>query len=191
MPCGEDDCPICGQIKEDRQRHIENGEDPDSMESAMEDVGRNLEEALEMIKQDAESKGIDITNIDNIQQPPKPEEFSLYCKVEEWNELVNKIKNKAEARGEFWIDTEAAADLFWYANTLSAKTYRQLCNGWHIEQGDDYGEFDYKYTKYVLKECIKILKRALKNLADNWPREEEFSRLLAQLEKLESKILEI
>lgn len=164
VPCGKDDCPICGQIKEDRQRHIEKGENLDSMESAMEDVGRNLKEALEMIKQDAKQKGFDITNIDDIEQPPKPEEFSLYEKVLKWRNEVFEILKNAEEDKKAWIQTEARADLAWYANLLSVKTYRQLCNRWHIENGNNYGEFDLKYTKYVLTECLRITENSLKDL---------------------------
>jgi len=162
--CGEDDCPICGRIKEDRQRHIEKGEDPDSMESVREDAGRNLEQALKMIKKDAEQKGFDITNIDDIEQPPPPEVFSLYEKVLEWRNSVVEILENADRENKAWMHTEAVADLGWYTNLLPAKVYRQLCNRWHIENGDDYGEFDFKYTKYVLTECLKITEQALKEL---------------------------
>ena len=143
VPCGRDDCPICGRIKKDRQRHIEKGEDPDDIKYVLEDAGRNFKEALQMIKRDAERMGIKIANIDNIKEPPEPEEFSLYRKVEEWNKKVFKIAKEAELSGNWWIYTETSADLFWYANILLAKVYRQFCNRWHIENGDDYGEFDY------------------------------------------------
>jgi hypothetical protein len=52
----------------------------------------------------------------------------------------------------------------WYANTILAKTYRQLCNRWHVARGDDYGREDYLYTQYVLAECFRILHKALRAL---------------------------
>ena len=162
VPCGRDDCPICGRIKKDRQQHIERGENPDDIQSVFEDVGQNLKETLEMIKRDTQRMGIDITNIEDIQEPPEPEEFPFYQKARKWNKEIFKIASEAELSGDWWINTEAAADLFWYANTLLTKIYRQLCNRWHIKNGDDYGDFDYQYTKYVLEECLKILKKSLK-----------------------------
>lgn len=63
-----------------------------------------------------------------------------------------------------WLYSGASEDLLWYANTLSAKTYRQLCNRWDIDNNDDYGDFDHDYTGRVLKECIKILNQALGEL---------------------------
>jgi hypothetical protein len=164
VPCGKDDCPICGRIKKDRRQHIERGEDPDNIQSVFEDISRNFKETFEMVKRDSQRMGIDITNIENIQEPPEPEEFPFYQKAEEWNKEVFKIANEAKLSGEWWINTEAAADLFWYANTLLAKVYRQLCNRWHIKNGDDYGDFDYQYTKYVLEECLKLLKKSLREL---------------------------
>jgi len=46
------------------------------------------------------------------------------------------------------------------------KTYRQLCNRWHLENGDDYGDYDHEYTGGVLRECLKILKEAFVALSE-------------------------
>ncbi|PIP17147.1 MAG: hypothetical protein COX44_01480 [Candidatus Portnoybacteria bacterium CG23_combo_of_CG06-09_8_20_14_all_37_13] len=191
VPCGKDDCPICGRIKRDRQRHIERGEDPDDIKNTIEDVGQSFKEALEIIKKDAESKGFDITNIKNIQEPPKPQEFPLYNKIEEWNKSVRTLENMTKALGEFWLHTEEAADLFWYAHILLARTYRQLCNQWHIRNGDDYGKFDHQYTGYVLNECLEILKKSLKELASNYSQRQELNSIYSNLLKLEKQITKI
>lgn len=44
VPCGEDECPICGPIKKSRERHIARGDNPDSAENVMADVSRNFKE---------------------------------------------------------------------------------------------------------------------------------------------------
>lgn len=191
VPCGKDDCPICGRIKRDCQKHIKRDEDSDDPKFAIGDVGQNLKEALQIIKEDAESKGIDITNVKDIQEPPQPKEFPLYNKVEEWNKSVRVLENTAEASGEFWLHTEEAADLFWYANILMVRTYRQLCNKWHIKNSNDYGEFDRQYTGYVLKECLEILKKSLKGLADSYPQKQGLKSLYSNLLKLEKEITKI
>lgn len=192
VSCGKDNCPICGRIKRDRQRHIERGEDPDDIKSVLEDVSRNFKEVMEMIKRDCEARGIELTNIENVKEPPGPEEFPFYKKVKEWNKSVMTLGNMAQLSGEFWIQTEEAADLFWYANTLLAKTYRQLCNKWHIKNDDEYGDFDYQYTKYVLKECLKILKKSLKELIkNNQSRRKELNSILLNLRNLEKQIIKI
>jgi len=192
VSCNKDDCPICSRIKSDKQKHIEWGEDPDSCGSVFEDVSNNFREVREMIKKDTNRMGIDITNLDNIQEPPKAEEFPLYQKVTSWRNSVFGITEKAETLGEVWTRTELFADLMWYANLLPTKTYRQLCNKWHIEQGDAYGEVDFEYTGYVLKECIKIL-------GDTFTQLQSFSseympnliRAYAQLNNLEKEIASI
>jgi hypothetical protein len=191
-PCGRDDCPICGRIKRDRQRHIERGEDPDDMKSVLEDVSQNFKEALLMIKKDAERMGIDITNIDDIQEPPKPEEFPLYQTTKKWRDDIFNIVETAQNNEEFWVFTETVQDLTWYANLLTAKVYRQLCNRWHLEKGDDYGEFDYKYTQGIIKESIKILKKSLAELYSYYSGQ-KVNLMLAynQLQNLEKEILKI
>lgn len=162
--CGKDDCPLCGRIKKDRQRHIEKGEDPDSLKSVFEDVGRNFKEVLAAIKQDAKQKGIDITNIDDIKEPPEPEEFPFYNKAYQWRKLVCSILEDAADSGELWLQTEAGQDLSWYSSLLLGKIYRQLSNRWEMENGDAYGEFDYEYTQEIVKESLKIVKQSLGEL---------------------------
>lgn len=192
VSCNKKSCLLCGRILRDRRKHIERGEDPDSMKSAMEDAGGSLSEALRMIKKDAERLGIDITNLENIKEPPEPEKFSLYRKVAKWRNFVSEIVKHAEESDNLWLGTEAAADLLWYKNTLAAKTYRQLCNLWHMDNGDEYGDIDFKYTKYVLIECLKILKRSLNALALLASDQKgELMMAAGQMAKLESAILTV
>lgn len=188
VACGKDDCKICGKIKQDRLRHIMAGEDPDSMESVFEDVGRNLKETLAMVRRDAKRLGIDVTNIDDIQEPPEPWDFPLYEKVKTWHDAVANIAATADAQGPAWLRTEAALDLFWYANTLTAKVYRQLCNRWHMDHGDGYGEFDYAYTKQVLGECLGILEASLSQLFLSYP---DLTLSYAELLRLKEDIVRI
>jgi len=190
VSCGKDDCPICGQIKKDRQRHLEQGEDPDDMKSVFEDVSRNLKEVLEMIKKECETYGIELTNIENIKEPPEPKEFPLYREIDNWRRKVILLLEEAYGTGELWVETEAAADLSWYKDTIAGKIYRQLTNKWHIGHGDEYGEFDYQYTKYVLGECFKILKKSLNELIlFQSLQKADLIMSLARLLEIEKKVL--
>ncbi|MFH1162356.1 MAG: hypothetical protein V1696_03760 [Candidatus Jorgensenbacteria bacterium] len=192
IPCNQKDCPLCGHIMRDRSAHIDCGEDPDDMKSVFEDVGASFGEALAIVRQDAERMGIDITNIDNIPVPPEPEQFPLYRKVSQWRENVESVLEAADTSGSLWLETEAAADVAWYRNTLTSKTYRQLTNRWEMERGDAYGDVDYAYTSYVLKECLKILKSSLEYLSLlNSEEKGELMLGLAKLQHLESQILNI
>ena len=190
--CGKDSCRLCGRINRDRRRHIEAGEDPDDLENVFEDVGTSLKEALQMIKADAAAKGFDIVNIDDIKEPPLPKMFPLWRKVRECGTEVTKLAKRAEESEELWLGTEDAADLLWYINTLQAKVYRQLCNRWHIKVGDGYGDFDYEYTQYVLKECLLILKKSLNELCKlDSPQKWGFIVVAGELANLEKRIVKI
>ncbi len=192
VPCDKDECKICGRIKQDRFRHIMKGEDPDSTESMFEDIGKNFKEALGMIRRDAEERGIDITNLEDIEEPPKPEKFPLYNKVSRWNVALSEVAGSAEGTEYSWFYTEATADLLWYKNTLLAKTYRQLCNRWEQKRGDEYTDVDLQYTKYVLEECIKILKRSLVQLSElDSPQKGGLTVALTHLSNLEKQIIKI
>ncbi len=192
VPCGQENCPICGRIKRDREKHIALGENPDSIEMVLEDVGNNFKEALAMIKKDAKRMGIDISNIDDIKEPPKPYEFNLYNKIKDWHHDVYQTAEQASENLEAWPELEPGLDLFWYANIVLTKTYRQLYNRWHLKQGNEYGKEDYKYTKYVLGECLVILKKSLSKIITMYPEKKgEFNLALVMLSGLEKEILEI
>ena len=191
-PCNKGRCKICGPINKDREKHIDAGEDPDSWESAFADVGKNLRQTLEMIKQDAAAKGIDITNLDDIQEPPSPSKFPLYTKVKNWWLAVHKLVEAAELDEEMWLYTPEGEDLIWYSLLLPKKVYRQQCNRWHLKMGDNYGEFEYEYTQYVLQESAKILKYSLFELMKiDSKYKSKFLIILTNLQALELKILKI
>jgi hypothetical protein len=190
--CGRDNCPLCGRIIKDRQAHIEKGEDPDSLKSVLEDVGLNFKKVLEMIKKDAAANGIDIANIDSIKEPPRPEEFALYRQALGWQRYVCAIMQQAGENGELWLDTPAGLDLSWYSSILLGKVYRQLSNRWEMENGDEYGEFDFNYTKNVIKQSLRFINEAFAELTP-FDTGQKINLMLAQsqLKELETKIIKI
>lgn len=192
VACEKFECKICNKIQGDRMRHLAKGEDPDDIKNVFEDVGKSLQEVLVMIKKDAKNLGINIENIDEgtLCEPPEPEEFPLYKKLKKWQKNVSKLVQDAENQVSALILTEAAADLIWYKNTILVKTYRQLSTRWALNRGEEYGEFDFKYTKYVLGGCLKILKKSLKELSTSTEKR-EFKILLKEFIKIEKEIIAI
>ena len=190
--CQQKDCPICSRIEKDRERHLKRGEDPDTLEAALADVGTQFKEILSTIKADAARHGFKISNIDNVKEPPEPHKFPLYNKVFDWRQDIYNTAYESDEVSSSWLYTEAAEDLLWYANTLIAKTYRQLCNRWHIKEGDEYGQEDFDYTRYVLKECFSILKHSLAELTKmDITQKGKFTIALVMLNSLEREILKI
>lgn len=192
VPCGKSKCPICGRMERDSAGHIEKSEDPESIESAIEDMEHNLSEALAVIKEDARAKGIDLANLENIVPPPKPDAFPLWKKVFNWSKCLSDLGLKAKEEGRSWTMTEAADDLFWYKETLCTKTYRQLVSRFEIEAGSDYGNFDYAYTKGVLNECARILEDSLGTLSSiASPQQKKIAASLDELKGLKKEIFAI
>lgn len=158
VSCGKDTCPICGEIK---KAGVKKKKKNKNMITALEDISKSLGKVLNQIKKDAKKMGIDIVNFDKTGEPPAPEKFPLYNKIKVWRDQMKQVMRKAEQSREIWIYTEAFEDLIWYINLFPVKVYRQLCNKWYLENNKDYGDYDYKYTRYVLKECSKIIKKCL------------------------------
>lgn len=189
--CGDGDCPICGKIKQQREVHAAEGEDPDSAAAVTEDLASELSEVVRMIKEDADRMGIDISNLDDVEMPPGPTEFELMQDMQSWLMDVFSVVDVAKKRGDFWVRTEAAADIFWYVRTLTEKTYRQLTNRWHLQQGDSYGEFDHRYTAEVLDKVIIILHSSFHELAEVTDDNVELAALHRRLNTLTDKIADI
>ncbi|HEY9584642.1 MAG TPA: hypothetical protein VJI33_03655 [Candidatus Paceibacterota bacterium] len=192
IPCGKLSCALCERIAQDRLRHELKGEDPDDIKFVMEDVGRSLSEALAIIKKDAERMGIDITNLNDYGEPPKPQTFLLYRKVSRWRNNVWKVINTAEKKDSSWLLTEAGADLIWYSNTVLIKTYRQLSNRWEIENKIEKNNFDLKYTGRVLRLVLSYLDNSLNDLSSlSDSNNESFLGLQKSLRRLAPEIMQI
>lgn len=191
VQCGKDECPICGRIKRDRERHIKKGEDPDSMEAMFKDVGNVFKETLAMLKKDAAKHGIDLDNLDKTDMPesPEPEDFPLYNKAYAWRQGIYEIAEASDDVSSAWLYSEAGEDLLWYANTLMAKIFRQLSNVREMEQGEEYMDLEYNYTGYVLGEVFHILDKALKQLnQDDGPQAAKFNLARLTLDGIRDKL---
>jgi len=161
--CGRDDCRLCGRLNQQIKKHLARGEDPNSMEAALQDVSDNFAEVRQMLEKDAKKMGIDLNNLDDsdYQESPEPFAFPLYNRVYKWQRALMLIFAQAEARAEPWVETEEFKDICWYSGTLLAKTYRQLSSKWEFDRGDEIALCDYDYTRYIINECIKIMLSAL------------------------------
>lgn len=193
--CGRDDCPICSRIERDRQKYTILGEDPDNPQVLMEVLTGSLREVVVTMRKIATEMDIDLSNLNDVDEEPdlpEPDAFSLYCDVWAWREDVDRATNEAELNGAFWPYTEDAEDLGWYKNTLCTKVYRQLCNRWKLERGNEDVWTDYEYTHRVLHECCELLERALKSIASpEDPLRHTASSLLEQFHTIEERILAI
>ncbi len=181
IPCGQDSCPICGRINRDRKKFIARGKDPDLPESVFESVGAQFAETLAMVKKDAERMGIDITNLENVEDVPEPESFPLSVKAERWYKTFRKYIEEEEKSGVPWLLTEEFLDIIWYAGILNTKIYRQLCNRWYMDNKKGYGDFDYQYTAKVLKQVCRILDNAFKKLMPVNPYLRQFQKIFSEL----------
>ncbi|MDO8261097.1 MAG: hypothetical protein Q7T50_06445 [Candidatus Magasanikbacteria bacterium] len=166
--CGGDDCPICGRINRDRKRHIEFGEDPDSIDSVMADVSNSFKEMLSLLKIDMEKKGIDMDTVYEEEKNPMPIDFPIYNKIMQWRQGVYDIVEDSTEDSDAWLKTEAGENLMWYSSTLMVKIFRQLSTVWQMKRGKgEFLESEYRYTGFVLGEVIDILEKSLNELSTN------------------------
>jgi len=198
VPCNKKDCRVCGRVLRDRDRHLIRGTDPDGWEVIGQDIRNSFEETTELIKEEVEEMGLDWEEVRsaaaNFKKDGMPNlrESPIYRKVARWRSNIYQIAEVAMEDDELWLESEMGADLMWYKNTLVSKIFRQLTNCWDLSRGERSARVDYFYTRYVLGECIAILKKSLRQLSLlQSGQKAELMLSFAGLRKLEQEILSI
>lgn len=167
-PCSRKDCKLCAPQAARRQAAA--GEGADALGVVMRDVNESMRRTMDLLKAEAAESGIDLDSLDDgvagLPAVPEPDQFELYNDLLDWYDDLMDVFHDAYSEEIAWAATDAAADVTWYASTLLAKTYRQLTTRWEFENAKDLAsDVDYIYTHYVLEECLRILRRSLRELA--------------------------
>jgi len=192
IPCGRETCKICGPISERRAKHLRHGENPDSPETVMQDIGQVMSQTLQLAKKNAKKLGVEIGKTKKFPRGSEPEDFPLVMQLNDWRDAVFSLVRQSYAMERGWVDSEAVADLTWYANILCSKSFRQNLNRIDLNKNDCLAIPDYEYTQSVLKTCLRILKRAT-SLVYVFDREHKdcWETLQNELLGLEKQILSI
>jgi len=158
------DCTLYKQEQASRIKHILNGEDPNDMEIVMRDVGENLRDAFEKIRQFAEEESIDLT--------PSPEIDAEYERRKKATENRPLYKKGFEFYGRCGTFIETCKktlvitpeiqgffdDLKWSRNLIPPKTARALpFTDDEIENED--GLKTSQLIIRTLESCIETLKK--------------------------------
>jgi len=191
MPCGNQDCPICGQDDDSSEAGPKFGSAGD-IDSVLEDVVSDLRDTYSDVQDFAARQGVSARKKEQSRQAPQPEDFPLYNQLKMWRDDTLAVAEQAADDGSFWPATDPGQDLLWYANVLLGKVYRQLCSRWYMDEGEDYEPVDYDYTGHVLVECMAYIKTSLQDLIGlDVAEKDKLNLILLYFPVLEKKISEI
>lgn len=151
-------CFLYHQESNRRVEHIKRGEDPDDMDIVIQDVQKSFQDAIEMLEEIAQERGIDLDSIDvESVSPPDLSEHPLHIKAREYTDaahdflekLRNIINQEVEEintdrvtrllKGAETIDEikECYEVISWYHIFISAKIYRALSSKMEAETEED------------------------------------------------------
>lgn len=191
--CQQLSCAMCKREILARQKAIDLGLDPDSMEVALMTAHDSFAEVRELIEKDAERLAIDLDNLDDVEMPdpPKPETYPIYNTLKKWHSDLVDFVSEQSGWGAKWFETEVGKDLLWYKNTLLVKTIRALNGKWESGTGNVDVEPDYLYTRYVIAQCLMILKSAFVELRRDLPDDITLMMLHSRLVEMEAELAQI
>ena len=157
---------------------------------------RNFQETVVLLKKGAKKGGIDFAKLEkdpvDYKSPPTPNRFPLYKSVAAWRTFAHGIAFiiQQEFHG---ATSDSVEDIGWYANLLPVKVYRQLCTRWELRhQPIFYSDVDHAYTRYILKEIIRIMKHAIEELLQvSTTQKADLMLLLSKLSVYEPRILKL
>jgi hypothetical protein len=187
VSCGKEPCPICATQGA-----------PSEAEVPMDELWKSLEEGKEIRKNDLArlsrkmwEAGFAFEKIETKQaRPPEPNAFAFYRKVLRWQQNLFGIINEAQDLGYLWPYSEASADAFWYTNVLLAKVYRQLIARTSSETKAQRQDPEYRYTQYILGECVTTIKKSLHELSYlHSDQKAELILALSRITRLEEEIM--
>lgn len=173
-------CKVYQKDRERRLMHQLKGEDPDDMRVVMEDVKESFEEAMDMLRNQAEELGIDLNDIsdDEARQPPEPEVFPLYRQSHEFTLKSHDLLKRLRETGFSEPSLKEEVDNFsWHHTVVSAKLARALTGKW---EGDDFSMEDATMSAQVALRSVCFCEGALKKMLNEIP--ELFNEILELLD---------
>lgn len=124
------------------------------------------------------------SNRKDLKEAPVFQETFIYKMVKEWSDEVFTVVEDAEDEGDFWMFTRSACDLFWYSNVLLVK-----CS---ILTQSEPLSFENNYARYVIRECLRIIKRSLRDIISHDPISKgELRSLFFRISEIEKEILDL
>jgi len=126
--------------------------------------------------------------------PLKDSNHPMSRSVGKWADELFEVFMAGVVEDAWWLDTEAAAEVEWYAPVLLDKVGQQLeTNAWlSSDPRNQVAEADHGYTRYVFAECLLKLERSLRELAlYDSGQKAEFALAIARLTRLKQRILKL
>ncbi len=170
------ECAVNKKIKLSRLKHVLAGKDPDSMETALEEMGEGLQEAMEMIAKAAEEQGIDLSSLEaDADQHAAPmdaaKDHPLFKKGIEFCALCGDYLAVCKERLLVTPELEALFhDIEAVRFLIPAKTGRALA---HTD--DEYSIEDSRATVELILRCLSNCTQTLEKIVLLRPESEKYT----------------
>lgn len=157
-------CKICKEELKRKDFHKKAGKDPYDWQYVFKDLGDDLAKVHKMLEKEANRLGIDLNNLDDVEEAPKPETYPIFNLMRRYGDRVEKIIKSLQAVP---IDTDLeltikAVDVLSHSrHYVIAKTGRALSSRWEEEKDPQDDLYDSKTSALFAYVAVERNSRAL------------------------------
>lgn len=165
-------CKICKSELLRKKQYEKAGQDPYDIKNVMKDVGDDLAHTIMMVSKKAEEMGIDLNNLEDIEEPPPHEAYSIYKVIVKYGKTIEKfLKDFKEV--PIGTDLELikrTIDVLGHSRYyIIAKTVRALSSRFEEEKDSEDDLEDSKTSALFAYVAIERNSRAFLALAEHEP----------------------
>jgi hypothetical protein len=164
-PCGKKACPVCSLLDEEREKMLNRGESVEFVFDVIDDLRYGVAEAFLSIIEQGQRMKAGRMHSRLARNKRSPSSFKAYKDLDRWHEDLHSVFEDGENQASFWVETADSADLDWYTHIALDYLHRQIMYRFLPKAESLEGTTAWKYTKFVLEQCIDKIKTALNRLA--------------------------
>lgn len=157
-------CKICKEDLQRREFYKKAGKDPNDWKYVFKDLTDDLVKVHKMLDKEAKRLGIDLNNLDDIEEAPEPETYTIFNLVKRYGNQVEKIIKHLQTvpiDADLSLIIKVVYALSHSRHYIIAKTGRALSSRWEEEKDPEDDLNDSKTSALFVYVAIERNSRAL------------------------------
>lgn len=187
-------CKICKDEIIREKLYKKAGKDPNDMKEVFKDIGNSLAHALYLLHKEAERLGIDLNNLEDVEEAPEPDNYPLFQAVTSYGKAVGNFIHKLSKTPVFTNDIpliEKALEVLSHSRFyIVAKTHRAYSSKWEEAKDPENDLDDSKSSAFLAYIAIVRNEHTIRKLLNEGVIHYSLTRLAVQIRRASEEIAE-